>query len=205
MTTNQIGSNIDTTLAKINQNNGKTLDQFQKDLINSLSENNQIQNDDQLSKNLKLATMFNVDPYISTILLDSVNNSDIQSSTKLLTNLFTQRDIYLNTQNDSVLRGNRLRQSIIDQIDDEKMKQQQQKIEDEYINTMIEFDMMQYFNSMLDFGSKEKDKHKDSSYGFLFSDFYTQNQLLYNQYNDLKDMNKIMLNQYTNYNLDALL
>jgi hypothetical protein len=205
MNTNIIDSNINTTLANIKQTQGKTLKEFQNELINSLNQNENRSEDKQLSKNLKLATMFSTDPYMSMILVDAVNNTDTNSSTKLLTNLFTQRNIYLDTQNNSVLRGNRLRQSIIDQIDDKKMAQEQQKIEDEYMNTLIQFDLTQYFSSMLDFGADEKQKHKDSKYGFLFSDFYTQNKLLYNQYNDLKDMNDVMLNQYTNNSLSAFL
>ncbi len=204
---NIISSNIDTILAQAMdvQKQGKTLDQFRDQLIkNSLEEDsNNIQNE-QLQKNLKLATMFSSDSSMSIVLINAVKNTDLDSSTKLLTNLFTQRNIYLDTQDDSTLRGNLLRQSIIDQIEDEEIKQEQQKIEDEFKQTMFQFDISEYFNSMLDFGRDEKDKHKNDSLGSLYINFYAQNELLYNNYKDLKDMNKIMLSQYTN-GLDLLL
>jgi len=201
---NTIDSNIDTMLSNVlkidEQNDGQTLKQFQEQLVQNSTQNdkNISKEDEQLQKNLKLATMFSSDPYMSMVLVEAVKNGDTDSSTKLLTDLFTQRNIYLDTQNDSTLRGSLLRQSIIDQIDDEDIKQEQQKIEDQFRQTMLQFDISEYFNSMLDFGRDEKDKHKNDSLGSLYTNFYAQNELLYNNYKDLKNMNDVMLSQYTN-------
>lgn len=149
------------------------------------------------AKNLKLATLFSSDPFMQMTLFNTVKNGSFESNTTLLSNMFTHRNIYLNNQNDSVQRGALLRKSIIEQIDDPNLKAQQEELEKQFNLTMMKFEMNDYFNAMLDFGKEEKDKNKDSQYGFLFNNFYEQYALLQSDYLKIEDLSKMMLAQYS--------
>ena len=130
-------------------------------------------------------------------LFNTVKNGSFESNTTLLSNMFTHRNIYLNNQNDSIQRGALLRKSIIEQIDDPNLKAQQEELEKQFNLTMMKFEMNDYFNAMLDFGKEEKDKNKDSQYGFLFNNFYEQYALLQSDYLKIEDLSKMMLAQYS--------
>lgn len=149
------------------------------------------------AKNLKLATLFSSDPFMQMTLFNTVKNGSFESNTTLLSNMFTHRNIYLNNQNDSIQRGALLRKSIIEQIDDPNLKAQQEELEKQFNLTMMKFEMNDYFNAMLDFGKEEKDKNKDSQYGFLFNNFYEQYALLQSDYLKIEDLSKMMLAQYS--------
>lgn len=148
-------------------------------------------------KNLKLATIFSSDPIMQMTLFNTVKNGSFESNTTLLSNIFTHKNIYLNNQNDSLQRGAMLRKSIIEQIDDPSLKAQQEELEKQFNLTMMQFEMNDYFSAMLDFGKEEKDKNKDSQYGFLFNDFYEQYALLQSDYLKIEDLSKMMLAQYS--------
>jgi len=94
-----------------------------------------------------------------------------------------------------------LRKSIIEMIDDPDIKAQQEKLEKEFAASMMKFDIMSHFNSMLDFGRNEKDKNKNSEYSFLYNNFYEQYDTLFSDYKNNKSLNDIMINQYRKVNL----
>jgi hypothetical protein len=119
-----------------------------------------------------------------------------EQSISYLASLFTHKNISLDTQTDSFQKGALLRKSIIEMIDDPEIKAQQEKLEKEFSASMMQFDIMSHFNSMLDFGRSEKDKNKNSEYSFLYNNFYDQYDTLFNDYKNNKSLNDILINQY---------
>lgn len=216
---NTITSNYDAIIAGIASKQQQKSDDFISKLIQEKSSNTR--SDDPLNfeniksltldeirtkiapqlqdeaKNLKLATLFSNDPIMQMTLFNTVNSGTYESNTSLLSNMFTHRNIFLNNQNDSMQMGAMLRKSILEQIDDPDIKAQQEKLEKEFNYTMMQFEMSEYFNSMLDFGRDEKEKNKDSQYGFLFNNFYEQYAMLESNYSDIKNMSDMMVAQYT--------
>ncbi len=147
-------------------------------------------------RNSYLSTIFSSDLNMSSTLFNKVSDMTDTQSTSYLANLFTHKNISLNTQNNSEQKGVLLRQSIMDMIDDKDMKANQEKLEIEFNNTMKKFDIMEHMNSMLDFGKTEKDKHKDSQYSFLYNDFYNQYSSLIEEYKQTKQTNDMIIKQY---------
>lgn len=133
---------------------------------------------------------------LSLSLFNQVNNISYEESTSYLANLFTHKNISLDTKTDSFQKGILLRQSIIEMIDDPDIKGQQEKLEKEFSAAMIEFDIMSHFSSMLDFGREQKDKNKNSEYSFLYNNFYEQYDTLFNDYKNKKSLNDMLINQY---------
>jgi len=150
----------------------------------------------QSIRNKYLAAQFSSDISLSLSIFNQVGSMSDEESISYLSSLITQKNISLNSQTDSLQKGALLRKSIIAMIDDPDMKAEQEKIEQEFLSTMIEFDVMSYFNSMLDFGKTEKDKNKDSEYGFLYNNFYDQYDILFNDYKNNKELNNMLLQQY---------
>ncbi len=147
-------------------------------------------------RNSYLSTMFSSDLNMSSTLFNQVNDMTEAQGTNYLANLFTHKNISLNTQNNSAQKGVLLRQSILNMIDDKDMKATQEKLEKEFNNTMQRFDIMDHMNSMLDFGKSEKEKYKDSEYGFLYNDFYSQYSTLIEEYKQTKQMSVNIIKQY---------
>ena len=147
-------------------------------------------------RNSYLSTMFSSDLNMSSTLFNQVNDMTEAQGTNYLANLFTHKNISLNTQNNSAQKGVLLRQSILNMIDDKDMKATQEKLEKEFNNTMQRFDIMDHMNSMLDFGKSEKEKYKDSEYGFLYNDFYSQYSKLIEEYKQAKQMSVNIIKQY---------
>ncbi len=147
-------------------------------------------------RNLYMATHFSSDLNLSLSIFNQVNNMSEEQSVNYLANLFTHKNISLDTQTDSLQKGALLRQSIIEMIDDPDIKAQQEKLEKEFTTSMMQFDIMSHFNSMLDFGKEEKDKNKNSEYSFLYNNFYSQYETLFNDYENNKELNDMLINQY---------
>jgi len=152
-------------------------------------------------RNLYMATHFSSDSSLSLSIFNQVNNMSEEQSINYLASLFTHKNISLDTQTDSFQKGALLRKSIIEMIDDPDIKAQQEKLEKEFAASMMKFDIMSHFNSMLDFGRNEKDKNKNSEYSFLYNNFYEQYDTLFSDYKNNKSLNDIMINQYRKVNL----
>ncbi len=156
------------------------------------------------AKNLKLATLFSSDPIMQMVLFNTVQTGSYENNVNLLSNMFTHRNIYLDNQNDSIQMGAFLRKSIIEQIDDPDIKAQQEQLEKEFNYTMMKFEMSEYFNTILDFGKTEKENNKDTQFGFLYNDFYTQYAMLNAQYDEVKDFSDLMIAQYKSNSIPFL-
>jgi len=147
-------------------------------------------------RNSYLSTMFSSDMDLSSILFNQVNDMTEAQGTNYLANLFTHKNISLNTQNDSSQKGKLLRQSIMEMIDDKDIKATQEKLEKEFNTTMQRFDIMEHMNSMLDFGKDAKEKSKNSENSFLYNDFYDQYSTLIDKYKHIKQINSNIIKQY---------
>ena len=130
------------------------------------------------------------------VLFNTVQTGSYENNVNLLSSMFTHRNIYLDNKNDSLQMGALLRKSIIEQIDDPDIKAQQEQLEKEFNYTMMKFEMSEYFNTILDFGRTEKQNNKDTQFGFLYDNFYTQYVTLNSQYDEVKDFSDLMIAQY---------
>ncbi len=155
----------------------------------------------QKIRNLYIATQFSSDLNLSLTLFNQVDTMSYEQSTSYLANLFTHKNISLDTQTDSFQKGVLLRKSIIEMIDDPDIKAQQEKLEKEFSASMMQFDIMSHFNSMLDFGKSQKDKNQKSEYSFLYNNFYEQYDTLFSDYKNNKTLNDMLINQYRKVNL----
>ena len=155
----------------------------------------------QKIRNLYIATQFSSDLSLSLTLFNQVDTMSYEQSTSYLANLFTHKNISLDTQTDSFQKGVLLRKSIIEMIDDPDIKAQQEKLEKEFSASMMQFDIISHFNSMLDFGKSQKDKNQKSEYSFLYNNFYEQYDTLFSDYKNNKTLNDMLINQYRKVNL----
>ena len=195
-------SNFKSTLNDFNeQNNNQSNDNLSyQDIKNMTPDDIQAlygsQEAMQSIRNQYLATLFSDDSNMSLTMFNHIDKMPYNQSTSFLANMFTQRNIYLDNEIDTLQKGSLLRQSIIDMIDDPDIKTEQEKLEKEFNTTMMKFNIMDYFNDMLDFGKNEYDKNKNSKYGFLYNNFNEQYSTLFSEYKDIKNINEMMINQY---------
>ena len=147
-------------------------------------------------RNKFLASQFSSDINLSLSIFNQISSMTDEESINYLSSLFTHKSISFDSQTNSLEKGALLRKSIMSMIDDPDIKAEQEKIEKEFLSTMIQFDIMSYFNSILDFGKSEKDKNKDSEYSFLYNNFYDQYDILLNDYTSNKELNDMLIKQY---------
>ena len=183
------------------QNNNPSNDElsYQNIKIMTLDDIQALYGSQEIMQNIRnryIATQFSSDSNMSLTMFKHIEDMPYEQSTSFLANMFTQRNIYLNKDIDTLQKGSLLRQSIIDMIEDPDIKAEQEKLEKEFNTTMMKFNIMDYFNNILDFGKNESDKNKDSQYGFLFNNFYEQYSTLFREYKDTKDINEMIIQQY---------
>lgn len=157
------------------------------------------ENDDKksIAKNLKLATMFSNDEYLSKALFDTVMGKPFNIGYTYLFDMYEDKNSFLNSSNNSLSKL--LEKTVSNRFDKGEMKItdkiSQDKL-DEILTTVNSFSFVKALSSgYKDLNDRYYDD-KDNQYSFLYNDFYLKYQQLEYKYKDLKEKNDLLLNQF---------
>ncbi len=153
-----------------------------------------------LLNTLKLSTMFSQNNSMNEAMFNIIlSKGNLGDSQVFLYNMMNNRNSYLSNKNSD--HGAWLRKSLIEQIDNPKIQNEQIEIEKQFQLTMLQFDVAQHIRDMMGFLKVGRDKNEDnSSLSFLYNNSYLQYQNLYNEYEFIEQKNSELLNQQLKMN-----
>ena len=217
-----ITSNIDSIMAKISSTNntstGVTSNAFLNNLVTnsdattttrtnaltyenikgiSLEEIDTLfvnEDDKSMAKNLRLATLFSSDEYLSKALFNTVLGKPFNLGYSYLSSTYKDKNMFLSSSNDSL--ADLLHQSISQKIDNPTSTDviSQDKL-DEILTKVNSFN---FISALSNTSKKGYDKHKDekNDYSFLYNDYNLKYQELVYKYQELENINNTLIKQF---------
>ena len=188
LTTNKQGDNTSKTDALTFDNiKGITLEE-----IDTLFKDE----DKAMAKNLRIATLFSNDDYLSKALFDTVLGQPFNLGFSYLSDRYEDKNVFLNSSSNDF--SDLFHSSVVSRNTDTKLNStdviSQDRL-DEILTKVNSFN----FLSVLTSTSKDKyDKYKDedNEYSFLYNDFSLKYEELKYKYEELDNINKNIIKQF---------
>lgn len=152
--------------------------------------------DKQMAKNLRLATMFTDDNYLGQALFNTVMGQPFSLGYSYLSDTYNDKHSYLQSLNNN---NNSLSDLLHDFISNKKTNTND-VIPQEYLDEILV--EVNSFNFLSALSSTSKDQYgrykdeEDNDYSFLYNDYYSKYQELLYKYDDLKSYDKNLINQF---------
>jgi hypothetical protein len=217
-----ITSNIDSIMAKISTTNNTSTGVTSNEFLNNLVINSDVrasvrtnaltyenikgisleeidtlfanEDDKSMAKNLRLATLFSSDEYLSKALFNTVLGKPFNLGYSYLSSTYEDKNMFLSSQNSSL--ADLLHQSIIQKIDNPNSTDviSQDKL-DEILTKVNSFN---FVSALSNTSKKGYDKYKDekNDYSFLYNDYNLKYQELVYKYQELENINKNLIKQF---------
>lgn len=220
-----ITSNIDSIMAKISSTNntstGATSNVFLNNLVSnsdatattrtnaltyenikgiSLEEIDSLfvnEDDKSMAKNLRLATLFSSDDYLSKALFNTVLGQPFNIGYSYLTNSYNDKSMFLSSSNNSSL-ADLLYESITQKIADPNAKSTDVISQDKLDEILTAINSFNFISALTNTSKKGYDKYKDekNDYSFLYNDYNLKYQELVYKYQELENINKTLIKQF---------
>jgi hypothetical protein len=215
-----ITSNIDSILSKISTTNSTSTGVSSNGFLNNLITNSTAsmrtnalsyenikgisleeidtlfvnEDDKSMAKNLRLATLFSSDEYLSKALFNTVLGKPFNLGYSYLSSTYKDKNMFLSSSNDSL--ADLLHQAISQKIDDPNSTDviSQNKL-DEILTKVNSFN---FISALSNSSKKGYDKYKDekNDYSFLYNDYNLKYQELVYKYQELENINKNLIKQF---------
>jgi hypothetical protein len=152
------------------------------------------EDDKSMAKNLRLATLFSSDEYLSKALFNTVLGKPFNLGYSYLSSTYKDKNMFLSSSNDSL--ADLLHQAISQKIDDPNSTDviSQNKL-DEILTKVNSFN---FISALSNSSKKGYDKYKDekNDYSFLYNDYNLKYQELVYKYQELENINKNLIKQF---------
>ena len=152
--------------------------------------------DKAMAKNLRIATLFSNDDYLSKALFDTVLGQPFNLGFSYLSDRYEDKNVFLNSSSNDF--SDLFHSSVVSRNTDTKLNStdviSQDRL-DEILTKVNSFN----FLSVLTSTSKDKyDKYKDedNEYSFLYNDFSLKYEELKYKYEELDNINKNIIKQF---------
>lgn len=151
--------------------------------------------DKEIAKNLRLTTLFTEDKYLANALFNTVLGKPFNIGYSYLFDMYEDKNSFFYSKPDTL--ADLLHDNIIKRIDSDDMKPTD-KISQTRINEVLSAVNSFSFVDALSKGYKDQyDKYEeDAQYSFLYNDYNLKYQELAYKYNELKDLDKNIINQF---------
>ncbi|MDD2896371.1 MAG: hypothetical protein PHG81_10205 [Aliarcobacter sp.] len=220
-----ITSNIDSIMAQIsnstNSTIGTTSNQFLSTLVNSstatpstrtnalsyenikgisLEEIDTLfvnEDDKNMAKNLRLATLFSNDDYLSKALFNTVLGQPFNIGYSYLTNSYNDKSMFLSSSKNNSL-ADLLHESITQKIADPNAKSTDVISQDKLDEILTAVNSFNFVSALSNTSKQGYDKYKDkkNDYSFLYNDYNLKYQELVYKYQELENINKTLIKQF---------
>lgn len=219
-----ITSNIDSIMAKISNSTNSTIgtssNQFLSTLVNSstttpstrtnaltyenikgisLEEIDTLfvnEDDKNMAKNLRLATLFSNDDYLSKALFNTVLGQPFNIGYSYLSNSYNDKSMFLSSNNSSL--ADLLHESITQKIANPNAKSTDVISQDKLDEILTAVNSFNFISALSNSSKKGYDKYKDkkNDYSFLYNDYNLKYQELVYKYQELENINKTLIKQF---------
>lgn len=150
--------------------------------------------DREMARNLKLATMFSKDEILMQVMYDSVIKKDVNDGFNFLTNRYSDKSIYGKSNFGSSNIFDLLHKTITFNSDGTLKKEIGKDELDDILLSVHSFNFLDSFSKSYKNGY---DKYKDNNrYSFLYNDGMIEYEKMINKYKDLESYQKSILKQF---------
>ena len=189
LTTNKQGDNTSKTDALTFDNiKGITLEE-----IDTLFKDE----DKAMAKNLRIATLFSNDDYLSKALFDTVLGQPFNLGFSYLSDRYEDKNMFLASKNSDNL-FDLLHESISSKINNSNSKSTDVISQDKLDEILTKVKSFNFISALSNSSKRGQDKYKDekNDYSFLYNDYNLKYQELVYKYKELEDINKTLIKQF---------
>ncbi len=162
--------------------------------INTLFKN---EDDKNMAKNLRLATLFSNDDYLSKALFNTVLGQPFNLGFSYLSERYEDKNMFLSSKNSDNL-FNLLQESMSAKINNSNEKSTDVISQDKLDEILTKVNSFNFISALSNSSKRAYDKYKDEKddYSFLYNDYNLKYQELVYKYKELENINKTLIKQF---------
>jgi hypothetical protein len=155
------------------------------------------EDDKNMAKNLRIATLFSSDEYLSKALFNTVLGQPFNLGYSYLSDRYNDKSMFLSSKNSDNL-FDLLHESISSKINNSNSKSTDVISQDKLDEILTKVNSFNFISALSNSSKKGYDKYKDekNDYSFLYNDYNLKYQELVYKYQELEDINKTLIKQY---------
>lgn len=154
------------------------------------------EDDKNMAKNLRLATLFSSDDYLSKALFNTVLGKPFNIGFSYLSSSYEDKNMFLSSRNNSL--GDLLHESITQKVNNPNSKSTDVISQDKLDEILTKVNSFNFISALSNDSKKGYDKYKDkkNDYSFLYNDYNLKYQELVYKYQELENINKTLIKQF---------
>lgn len=154
--------------------------------------------DKQIAKNLRLATLFTNDENLSKAMFNTVLGKPFNLGYNFLSTKYEDKHNYFTSQNSNNSLSDLLHKSANYKINNENMKTTDQIPQEQLDEILLEINSFSFLDTLSSSYKNQYDTYKDenSDYSFLYNDYYLQYEQLKQEYKNMQNQNANLINQF---------
>ena len=155
------------------------------------------EDDKNMAKNLRIATLFSNDDYLSKALFNTVLGQPFNLGFSYLTDRYDDKSMFLSSKNSNNL-FDLLQESMSSKINNSNAKSTDVISQDKLDEILTKVNSFNFISALSNSSKKGYDKYKDekNDYSFLYNDYNFKYQELVYKYKELENINKTLIKQF---------
>ena len=155
------------------------------------------EDDKNMAKNLRIATLFSNDDYLSKALFNTVLGQPFNLGLSYLSDRYEDKSMFLSSKNSNNL-FDLLQESMNSKINNSNAKSTDVISQDKLDEILTKVNSFNFISALSNSSKKGYDKYKDekNDYSFLYNDYNLKYQELVYKYQELEDINKTLIKQF---------
>ena len=154
------------------------------------------EDDKNMAKNLRLATLFSSDDYLSKALFNTVLGQPFNVGFSYLSNSYEDKNMFLSSNTNSL--ADLLHESITKRVNNPNSNLTDVISQDRLDEILTKVNSFNFISALSNTSKKGYDKYKDKKddYSFLYNDYNLKYQELVYKYKELENINKTLIKQF---------
>ncbi|MFA7084313.1 MAG: hypothetical protein WC141_07250 [Arcobacteraceae bacterium] len=155
------------------------------------------EDDKNMAKNLRIATLFTNDEHLSKALFNTVLGQPFYLGSSYLSDAYEHKNIFLkSTNNDNLF--DLLQELITSKINNSNTESTNVISQDKLDKILTSVNSFNFVSALINSSKKGHDKYKDekNDYSFLYNDYNLKYQELAYKYEELENKNKTLIKQF---------
>ena len=154
------------------------------------------EDDKNMAKNLRLATLFSSDDYLSKALFNTVLGQPFNVGFSYLSNSYEDKNMFLSSNTNSL--ADLLHESITQIVNNPNSNSTDVISQDRLDEILTKVNSFNFISALSNTSKKGYDKYKDKKddYSFLYNDYNLKYQELVYKYKELENINKTLIKQF---------
>ena len=155
------------------------------------------EDDKNMAKNLRIATLFSNDDYLSKALFNTVLGQPFNLGFSYLSDRYDDKSMFLSSKNSNNL-FDLLQESMSSKINNSNAKSTDVISQDKLDEILTKVNSFNFISALSNSSKKGSDKYKDekNDYSFLYNDYNLKYQELVYKYKELENINKTLIKQF---------